>query len=147
MSYFECFSVTVWTISCFNPKLRLFFVRNWILLYINENANRYAQLTRSDPHTIDSLFCIFPSEIWCKITKLLKYYGYQLTKCCLEGRLEGLKISSWFLKIMKLVEYRIAKTFQEFHHYCRSLHHWPYSQGCHVRFYLMKQSFTLTTWF
>ena len=146
MSYFECFSVTVWTISCFNPKLRLFFVRNWILLYIDEREPlRTANSIRSSYNRLT--FCIFPSEIWCKITKLLKYYGYQLTKCCLEGRLESLKISSWFLKIMKLVEYRIAKTFQEFHHYCRSLHHWPYSQGCHVRFYLMKQSFTLTTWF
>ena len=34
---------------------------------------------------------------------------YQLTKRCLKGRLEGFKVSSWFLKIMKLVEYRIAK--------------------------------------
>ena len=39
----------------------------------------------------------------------MKYYEYQLTKPCLEGRLEGFKVSSWFLKIMKLVahtEYR-----------------------------------------
>ena len=34
---------------------------------------------------------------------------YQLSKRCLEGRLEGFKVSSWFLNIMKLVEYRIAK--------------------------------------
>ena len=45
------------------------------------------------------------------INKLLKYYEYQLTKRCLEERLEGLKVSSWFLKIMKVVEYRIAKIF------------------------------------
>ena len=104
-------------------------------------------LMKTRTATIDSLFCVFPSEIWCKITKLLKYYGYQVTKRCLEGRLEGLKISSRFLKIMELVEYRIAKKFQEFPHYCRSLHHRPYSRSCHVRFHLMKQSITLTTWF
>ena len=38
--YFEWSSVTVSTIYCFNPKLRLFFVRNWVLLYINENGKR-----------------------------------------------------------------------------------------------------------
>ena len=26
-----------------------------------------------DPHTIDSLFFVFPSHIWCKINKLLKW--------------------------------------------------------------------------
>ena len=33
--------------NCFNPKFRLVFVRNWVLLYMNENAKRWAQLTRS----------------------------------------------------------------------------------------------------
>ena len=42
---------------------------------------------------------------------MLKYYECQLTKRCLEGRLEGFRISSWFLKIMKVVEYRTAKIF------------------------------------
>ena len=42
---------------------------------------------------------------------MLKYYEYQLTKRCLEGRLEGFKVSSWFLKIMKVDEYLIAKIF------------------------------------
>ena len=94
-----------------------------------------------DPHTIDSLLFVFRC-------KLLKCYRYQLTKRCLEGRLEGLKVSSWFLKTMKLVEYQIAKKCHDFHHYkgCRWLHH-HYARGCHVRFYLMKQSLTLTTWF
>ena len=46
MSYFECFSATVSTIYCFNPELRLCFVRNWVLLYINENENR--MLLRED---------------------------------------------------------------------------------------------------
>ena len=46
MSYFECFSVIVSTIYYFNPKLRLF-VRNLVLLYITEKANRCAQLGRS----------------------------------------------------------------------------------------------------
>ena len=30
MSYFECFSVMVSTIYCFNSKFRLFFVRDWV---------------------------------------------------------------------------------------------------------------------
>ena len=45
--YFEWSSVTVSTIYCFNPKLRLFFVRNWVLLYINENGKRWTYLSRS----------------------------------------------------------------------------------------------------
>ena len=47
MSYFECFGVTVSTTYCFNAKLRLFVVRNWVLLYINENENGCAQLKQS----------------------------------------------------------------------------------------------------
>ena len=56
-----------------------------------------------DPHTIDSLFFVFPPEIWCKINKFFNYYEYQLIKRCLEGKLESLKVSSWFLKIMEFV--------------------------------------------
>ena len=47
MSYFECISVTVSTIYCSNPKLRQCFVQNWVSLYINENVNCCAQLSRS----------------------------------------------------------------------------------------------------
>ena len=43
--------------------------------------------------------------------QIVKDYEYQLTKRCLEGRLEGFKVSSWFLKIMKVIEYQIAKIF------------------------------------
>ena len=50
-------------------------------------------------------------------TAALKYYEYQLTKRCLEGRLSGSKVSSWFLKIMRFVEYRIARKCYDFHHY------------------------------
>ena len=82
----------------------------------------------------DSLFFVLPSDIWCKINKLLKYYEYQLTKCCLERRLEGFKISSRFLKTMMLVEYRIAKKCHDFHHCFRWLHY-HYSRDCHLRFY------------
>ena len=66
---------------------------------------RTAAHSRVDPHTIDSLFFVFRYNKQV----VLKAYEYQLTKRCLEGRLEGFKVSSWFLKIMKLVEYRIAK--------------------------------------
>ena len=64
--------------------------------------------------------------------KLLKSYEYQLTNCCLEGRLTGFKISSWFLKIMKVVEYLIAKIFIIIHKVIR----------CDST--LTKQSLTLT---
>ena len=37
---FERFIVTVSVINCLNFKVRLCFVRNWVLLYINENENR-----------------------------------------------------------------------------------------------------------
>ena len=92
------------------------------------------------PHTTDSLFVVFPSDIWCKINKLLKYYKYQLTKRCLAGRLDGFKVSSWFLKTMRLVEDRIAKKCHDFHHCCRWLHH-HYSRGCHVRFHFNETLF------
>ena len=71
-----------------------------------------------DPHTIDSLFSVFPCKI---VNKLLNSYEYQLIKRWFSGRLEGFKVSSWFLKIVKLVEYRIAKKCHDFHHCCRWL--------------------------
>ena len=51
MSYLECFSVTVSAMYCLNAKLRLCFVQNWVLLYINKNDNRSAQLIRSNKFT------------------------------------------------------------------------------------------------
>ena len=93
-----------------------------------------------DLHTIDSPLFVFP----CKINKLFMSYEHQLTKRCLEERLEGFKVSSWKLKIMKLFEYQIAKKYPDFRHFCRWLYH-HYSRGCHMRFYSMKQSLTLTT--
>ena len=45
MNYFECLSVTVSAIYRLNLKLRLYFVQNWVLLYINENC--CAQLSQS----------------------------------------------------------------------------------------------------
>ena len=103
-------------------------MRNWVSLYIIET--RTAAHGRFD--LMNSLFFVFPSDIWCKINKLLKKYEYQHTKCCLEGRLEGFKVSPWFLKIMKVVEYLIAKIFIIIHEVitCDST--------------LMKQSLTLT---
>ena len=59
MSYFQCFSVTVSAIYCFNPKLRLCFVRNWVLLYINKNENRCAKLIRSSYYTFTCLCLSF----------------------------------------------------------------------------------------
>ena len=120
MSYFECFSVTVSTIYCLNPKLRLCFEGG-----IGYCCTLMKMWTAApcwfDPHTIDSLFFVFPSRMWCKINKLLKYYEYQLTKSCLGGRIEGFKVSSLFLIIMKFVEYRIAKKYHNFHHCFRWL--------------------------
>ena len=63
---------------------------------------------------------------------MLKYFEYQPTKRCLEGGLEGFSyVSLWFLKIMWLVEYQIARKCRNFHHCCRWLHHY-YSWGCPV---------------
>ena len=138
MRYFECFSVTVSAIYRFNPKLNVLCEIGYCCTFMK--ATRTAALSLADPHTtIDSLFFVFPSDSWCKIKKLLKYNEYQLAKRCLEERLEGFKVSSLFLKIMKLVESRIAKKCHDFHHCCRWLHH-HYSRGCHV-----KQSLTRTT--
>ena len=41
----------------FNPKLRLSFVRNWVLLYINENENHCAKLIRS-PYYRFTFLCL-----------------------------------------------------------------------------------------
>ena len=119
-SYFECFSVTAAAIYCFNPKLRLCFVWNWILLTLMKT--RTAAHRSFVPHTTDSFFYVFPSAIWCKVNKLLMCYKYQLSKCCLEGILEGFTVSSSFLKMMKLIEDRIAKICHEFHRCRRWLH-------------------------
>ena len=143
MSYFECFSVTVLTIYCLNPKLRLFFVQNWVLLYINENAKCCVHLSRSSYYRFTFGCLFFRYLVQNKQIILLKYYEYQLTKRCLEGRLKGFKVSSWFLKIMELIEYRKAKKCHDFHHCCIYIDawlHYHYSRGCHVRFYFMKQS-------
>ena len=137
MSYFECFGVTVWASYCLNPKLRLCFVRNWVfctLMKTRTEADNCFDL-------INSLFFVFPSDIWCKINNLLKYYEYQLTKRCLEGRLEGFKVSSWFLKIMKVVQYRTAKSFIIVVDGCIIIIH----EFITCNSTLMKQSLTLTT--
>ena len=84
MSYFECLIVTVQGIYPFNPKFRLF---------CTLMKTRHAAHSCVDPHSIGSLFFVFPSDILGEVNKLLKYYKYQLTKHCLEGRLEGFKVS------------------------------------------------------
>lgn len=40
----------------FNPKFRLFFVQNWVLLCIDENTKRRAQLSRSSYQRFRSSF-------------------------------------------------------------------------------------------
>ena len=109
----------------FWSKLRLFLCE--IRYCCTLMKTRTATHNWVDPHTIVWLFSIFP----CKINKLFKS----------EGRLEGFKVSSWFIEIMKLIEYRLAikKKRHDFHHCWRWLHH-HYSRGYHVRFYLPKQS-------
>ena len=139
-------------IYCFNPRLRQFFFPK-LGIAVHLWKREPLRTAEADPHTIDSLFFVFLRTSGAKRKKIA------LTKRWLEGRLESFKVSSWFLKIMKLVEYRIAKKCYVFHHCCRWLHHhkreWARSfsldhhhlWGCHARFYLMKQSLTLTTWF
>ena len=103
-SYFECLGDRQSTVLILNQGYvsRKFGYRCTLMKTRTSEHNWFV------PHTTDSLFFVFPSDIWCKISKLLTYYEYQLIKCCLEGRLEGFKVSSWYLKIMKLVEERIT---------------------------------------
>ena len=108
-----------WMLQCNSIGNLLFYVLREIGYCCTSMKTRTAAHSWFVPHTTDSLFFVFPSDIWCKINKLLKYYKYQLTKPCLAGRLDGFKVSSWFLKIMKLVEDRIAKKCRDFHHCCR----------------------------
>ena len=82
LSYFEWFSVTVSAIYCLNPKLS--YVLCKIGYFCTLMKTRTATYSWFD--LINLLFFVFPSDIWCKINKLLKYYEYQLTKRCLEGR-------------------------------------------------------------
>ena len=63
----------------------------------------------------------------------------------IEGRLEYFKICSWFLKIIKLIEYRIAKKCHDFHHCCRWLNH-HYSRDCHVRLHFNETVFFDSGW-
>ena len=67
-------------------NIDFFFSRNWVLLYMNENAKRSAE---SILMLIYLLSSVFPWYIWSKLKKLLKYDKYQLTKRWLEGKLEG----------------------------------------------------------
>ena len=77
------FSVTVSAVYCFNPKLRLIALCE-IGYCCTLMKTRTAAHSWFDPHTRHSLFFVFPSDVWCKINKLLKY-EYQLTKRCLGG--------------------------------------------------------------
>ena len=97
MSYFECFSVTVLTIHCSNPKFRPFFCAKLGIAVHKKNANRSEQLSRSSY----TFLCLSFRHLF-KNKQIVKNYEQQLTKRSLEGRFEGFKVSSWFLKIMKL---------------------------------------------
>ena len=60
MSYFECLSVTVPRIYPFQPKFReVFLVRNWVLLYMNENAKRCTQLRQPLSYRFNLLLLSF----------------------------------------------------------------------------------------
>ena len=72
------------TFFILNVIIDRFFVRNWVLLYMNVYAKRSV-----DPHAIQSLSSVFHWYIWCKLSELLKYRKYQLTERWLEGKLEG----------------------------------------------------------
>ena len=75
----ECLSETVSTIYCFNPNLRLFFVWNWVLLYVNENANRCAQ---------------YPRQYWrpCRRCVSTKFDSFKLNTALLNLPLKQSKI-------------------------------------------------------
>ena len=111
-------------------KIDWVFAGNWVLRYINKNAKGWV-----DPHAKYSLSSVFPWYIW--------WSAININSPNVDKK-EKSKVSSKFLKKMWLIEYRIVTTYQDFY-YC---HIWLYhhnSRGFHVRFYPMKQSFTLTT--
>ena len=118
MSYFKCFSVTVLTIYSFNPRLRL------CLCEIGYSCTlmkmRTAVHSWFNPHDINSLFCIYFR------------HENQLTKrCCNTGKTRRSQGFLMISKIMKFINYQIAKKCHDFHHCCRWLHHY-FSGGCHV---------------
>ena len=91
-SYFECFSVNVSTIYCFNPIFRLIFVRNWVLLYINENAKRWAQLSRSSYYRFTFLSLSFEHLVQNKQIEVLRISTHQTL---LRGKTQ--KFQSFFM--------------------------------------------------
>ena len=56
---------------------RLFFVRNWVLLYMNENAKRSAGSILMLYIRICSLSSVISCYIWCMLNKFLKYNKYR----------------------------------------------------------------------
>ena len=102
MSFFECFSVTVSAIYCLNPKLRLCFVQNWVLLYINENENRSALPIRSDKFT----FLCLSFRHLVQNKQIVKVLWISTHQTLLRGKTR--RFQGFF---MKVIEYRIAKIF------------------------------------
>ena len=92
---FWCFSVTVSTIYCFHPKFRLFFVRNWILLYINKNAKRCAQMSRSSYCRFTFLCLAFGHLVQNK--QIVKVLWISTHQTLLRGKTRWFQVSLWFL--------------------------------------------------
>ena len=88
MNYFEYFSVTVPRIYSFHPKFRLLFGAKLVLLYMNENAKSYAQLSRSSCYRLGFLCLSFRHLLKTKQIVKVQIVKVQLNKRCFEGRLE-----------------------------------------------------------
>ena len=130
------------------------FVRNWVQLHINENENHCAQLIQSSYFRLQ--FSVFPSDIWCKINKLL----IKSTMNIYSPNVALIDLVTVFYAILTSRQVREKLQFlygnlmpnnfcrtapkkllcHDFHHCCRWLHR-HYSRGCLVRFYFNEAAF------
>ena len=122
----EQFPVPIYTAvsKISNSFISLLWQLRW---HCNPDHNKFLSLSSTTVVAIFSKLCLWRRSLCSNLgvtgpgklyRATLKYYKYQLAKRCLEGRLEGFNVSSWFLKIMSLVEDRIAKKCHDIHHCC-----------------------------
>ena len=130
MSYFECNRTksTLFTLNtdCFSFEIGYCF--SWM-------KTRNVGHSWVDPHAIDSHFSVFPSDIWCKLHKLLIIKSKRNIDSPNVALNEDSKVSSKFVKKMWPIEYRIVRNITIFvialwlgrwlhHHNSRSFHLW-----------------------
>ena len=114
------------------------------MLYINEKANSRAQLSRSLNYRFTFLCLSFQHLLPNK--QIVTVLWISTHQTLLRGKTQRFKVSSWFLKIMKLIKYQIAQKCHNFQQCCIWLHyHWLWS---HLGFfYHSKVEFTTVNTF